>query len=607
MKEFLQVLISYLTSKEKRKVFLLVSLMLLASVVELSGVGSLFPFIKLLAEPSIVQSNHILSTIYSELHFSSIRHFTLFVGGIIFALIVLKGGMNILNNYLQARYTADINNRISKEFMHKIVHMPYENMLNFNASVLGKHFLVDIAAVTACVSAVLSIMTDVILACTLVGLMLWVNSFLVFVVVLILLGCLVLTLKITKGKLNFLSKNNEMSNRVLYKNTQEAFSGLKDVIVSNREAYFFEGVLKSKIDLSNYKVSFKMISCLPGVLINTLGFGLLLSILLVLVLLNGSLAAALPVIGVFAVSLQRLVPSATRMSTALSNIKQYRAVVFVLKDVIAALSQVGEIKSLPENKEIKFNHSLVIENLSYRYPSSNTSSLNGVSLTIEKNQSIGIVGESGAGKSTLVDVVLGLLTIEDGDILCDGKSVVVDKHSCLRHIAGYVPQQTFLLDASIKANIAFGIPTDKIDMASVDRALKVAQLDAFVYGLEGGVNTLVGDKGVKLSGGQRQRIGIARALYTDPDILIMDEATNSLDSATEQEFNKALREIMRTKTVIIIAHRLSSVSFCNCLYLMKAGKAIEQGTFEELLEGSQDFQKLYATSGLSVSSFVGDN
>jgi len=305
----------------------------------------------------------------------------------------------------------------------------------------------------------------------------------------------------------------------------------------------------------------------------------------------------LPTIGLIAVSFQRLLPSASRISNSIINIRRYKPLVYIVK---------GRIDSLSKNKQheidkkkaqkIRFEHSLELSNVCYRYANSESNAIDKVSLEIPKNSSFAIVGESGAGKSTLVDILLGLLPIKIGSIRCDDIEIATNSDFFLSSMVGYVPQQVSLLDATIKENIAFGVESGNIDEVALNRALSIAQLEMLIAELPDGVNTEIGEKGSKLSGGQCQRIGIARALYRDPEILIMDEATNALDAATESDFNNALQALMGKKTLIIIAHRLTSVQICDQIVQLEKGKIVASGSYKELLAHSDAFRRIYNLS-----------
>jgi ATP-binding cassette subfamily C protein len=590
-----KILFSFFNNHERRFFCGILLLMISTAIVELLGIGSLFPYIKILGDQHIIHQNAALKFSYQFFHFRNDNHYLIFVGTIIFAMILLKGWMSSLNNYYQSKFSYGLNNRLSRFCLKSFLSMPYSDYININSAVLSKHLLVDVAGVSSIISSVLTMLTDIIVAAALIGLMIWADPMLVLFVVTILCGFLWLTMHGTKDRIRNLARSNEACNRQVYKTAAEALLGLKDIKIYNVEAYFTNRFLNWQRKISDQMIEFNVISNVPGIAMNVMGFGVLLVILLYLIITKGNLAAILPIIGLIAVCVQRLLPAANRISSSIGLIRRYKPVVFIVRNAIDALNVVNNKMHTVSNTlpTLKFTTNLALKNIYYTYPNTSRYALNDVSLSIKKNTSLGIVGESGAGKSTLVDVLLGLLPIQQGSIWCDAIDITQCEHAALSRLVGYVPQQTFLIDGTIRDNIAFGIAEDKIDITLLDRAIRVAQLYKLINELPDGIHTQIGEHGVKLSGGQRQRLGIARALYHDPEILIMDEATNALDSATEKEFNEALQNLMKEKTVIIIAHRLSSIQMCDEIIQLEQGQIVARGSYEHLLQTSEKFRYVY--------------
>ena len=593
--KFLKTLSSFFIRTDYQFSVFLFAMMLATAFIELAGIGSLFPYVKILGTPSYIHSNYILDSIFQFLGFHNDNHFLIFIGFAIFCMIMLKAIMTILNNYFQAKLTYEINNRLSKYCLNSFINLPYVRVIDKNSSIQSKHLLVDVGGVATVLQALLTMMTDVTIALTLIALMIWVDPGLVVFVVALLGGLLFLINRFTKQRINRLSVANEYCNRHAYKSALEALSGLKDIKIYDAGQYFLYRYLKWQYQLSEQLIEFSVVSNLPTNILNVMGFGSLLIILLYLIITQGNLITILPTIGLIAVSVQRLLPSASRISVSIANVRRYKPLIYVVRNAIDALLN-QQCDSALESKVIKkvcFDEMLSLKNVTYRYPGAEKNSLENISLLIKKNTALGIVGESGAGKSTLVDVLLGLLPIDSGTIACDDIKINGYPQRSLSPIIAYVPQQVFLLDGSIKENIAFGIDLDNVDEAALQKAVKISQLADFVNQLSDGINTQIGEKGAKLSGGQRQRIGIARALYRDPDILIMDEATNALDVATEKEFNVALKALMKEKTLIVIAHRLSSVQICDEIVQMEQGHIIASGRYDDLCKHSPSFRRIY--------------
>lgn len=589
---YLRTLKSFLVAKDYRILSFLLGLILLTSIIELAGVGSLFPYIKLLGDPTLTQNSHWLNHFYTSMNFQSQQQFEIFLGGMIFGLVVLKGVMSVVNNYSQARFSKKLSMKLTKSCLRSFFKMPYINMLDKNSASLSKHVLIDIDCVVQVFTAVLAMTTDIIVTSALIALMLWVNMQIILASALSLILAMYVMFRVTRGSLHRISKENERFARFLYKNINCALQGVKDIKVHQAEGFFSSGFLYWKNKMLANRVNYTVISNMPAIVMNVLGFGVLMIVLLMLLYKSGNLAGILPTIGIVAVAIQRLLPAVGRMSTSLGTIRQYKQNVMVVKEAIDKLKSYEQEDENLESKPLKLNNTLRFENVTFKYPSRDQATLSSVSLAIHKHQSLGIVGASGAGKSTLLDVLLGLLPVASGKIYCDDIDITHRK-SALFNLVGYVPQQPFLLDASIKENIAFGLQESEISESMLQEVVEISQLKELVDELPEGVNTIVGEKGVKISGGQRQRIGIARALYKNPEILIMDEATSSLDSVTEKKINLALDSIQKHKTLVIIAHRLTSVKFCKSIAVIENGCLISYGTHETLASSCHVYKDLY--------------
>lgn len=586
---------SLFNGKDKQFFVGVLMLTILTAVIELMGIGALFPYIKILGQPELIHQNAKLAALYHFFHFKREDYFLIFSGVGIFILILTKACMSNANNYYQSKFSCRLNNRLAKFCLNSFLRMSYSEFINTNSAVLSKHLLVDVNSVISILTSILTLMTDCVVAAALIGLMIWADPVLVLGVVAILGGFLWLSMATTKTRIRNLARDNERCNREAYRTAGESLSGLKEIKIYGVENYFIKRFLNWQEKLSRQTVEYNVISNIPGIAMNVMGFGVLLVILLYLIITKGNLVNILPTMGLIAVCVQRLLPSAARISSAITLVRRYKPSVFIVRDALTLLSSknkaMDSIKA--ECQALSFREILSLKNVSYQYPGSEQYSLKNISLAIKKNTSIGIVGQSGAGKSTLVDVLLGLLPIQAGQICCDEVDISRYEHVALSNLIGYVPQQTFLIDGSIKENITFGIPENEINWAQLDRAIKVAQLEKFIHELPKGLETPIGENGVKLSGGQRQRLGIARALYHDPEILIMDEATNALDSATENEFNESLLGLMREKTIIIIAHRLSSIQICDEIVQIEKGEIVERGSYDQLVRSSERFRHIY--------------
>ena len=594
MMKYLKSLLLLTDGQDQRRLWFLGAFMLLAAFIELLSVGSLFPYIKILSNPSIINSNHYLNKVYNALSFSSQAHFLIFVGFLIFLMILGKGIITMLNNYFQAKFTARMNNKIAKKILNSYVNMDYSEFSSVNSAALSKHLLYDVQNVIGVISGILNMLTSILVGMALIALMLLADPGAVITSVFLLLFFLQLITKLTKNRMNRLGESNEYNNRKAYKIASEIFLGIKDIKMFDVENFFVEKYNATRKILSSQLVVCDVISNLPNVAMNIIGFGILMGVLLYLLFTKGSMINVLPIIAIIAICIQRLLPTISVVSTSIGLMRQFKPVVFIVSDAIKKLNSpiIRDSNILVSDKKLKFNHKIRFDNISYKYSEAEGMALKGISFNIEKNKTLGIVGASGAGKSTLIDVLLGLYLRSSGTIYCDNVDISRDNYPEFRSLIGYVPQRTFLLDTTIKENIAFGVDENAFDNNRLEKSIKISQLKELIDQLPNGIDTMIGENGLKLSGGQRQRLGIARALYKDPEILILDEATNALDSITESEFNRSLKALMGHKTLIIIAHRLSSIDFCDHLIVIEEGKIVSKGDYQSVT-ADQKFKALY--------------
>ena len=595
MFDYIKIILSFTNRKDYQKLMVLIILMVFTAGIELVGVGSIFPYIKILGDQEIIETNSILSSIFNFFHFKTNNTFLIFIGSLIFIMLALKALMTCLNDYCQAKFAQNLNTRISGFCIKSYILMPYQRAIELNTSTLSKHILTDVAYTINVVIYMLSIATDVMVAIFLACLILWIDFKLVLFSLTTIAAFFLLTMVGMKKRIKTISKENEHFTMRLYSIVSDTFQGLKDIKINNAENYFIEKFLFWRKKNAKNLINYNVISNLPSALMNLIGFGMLLITLLYLLSSHGNLVAILPIIGVIAISIQRMLPAVVRISLALGNVRQYYANVLVVRQAVDKLAEYHNLVEMRQHaqRNIKFEQALRLENVTYQYPKAKRETLKNITLTVSKNTSLGIIGASGAGKSTLLDVILGLLPVKSGSIYCDNVDITKHSHMDLSHLAGYVPQHTHLIEGTLLENVAIGIEEQHIDHQTVKRAIKIAQLQSLVDEMSDGLNTQIGEKGLKLSGGQRQRVGIARALFHDPDIIVMDEATNSLDSATESEFNEALRSLMGKKTLIIVAHRHSSILFCDKLVVLHKGGVVSEGSHGELMSTSEIYRTLY--------------
>jgi ABC-type multidrug transport system fused ATPase/permease subunit len=564
---------------------------------EIAGIGTLGSFIAVIADPLVIQSHRLLSWVYKIGNFQTERGFLVFFGVFVFLLIFLATASKMLALYIMQRYIGNRRYSLGLRLFKQYLYQPYHFFLDRNSGELGSKILSEVDMI---VSQVLSPVMDIVVRGVLIFatiIFLVILNPVVAILSIIMFGSACLMLYITiRARINHFGKDVAESNRMRYKAVSEAFGGIKDVKILGNEPFFVQAYHISAKRFAKTQTVSNILSLIPGQAIQVFGVGFAIMLILILSA-GGTLVNILPMLSVYAFAIMRMMPNIQGVFSGVTQIKYFSYVVESVYTDMTSPSPLTDSKfcedTHPSANLVHFTKEIVLDNIIFSYPASREPVLNGINLCLEKNMTIGLVGTTGCGKTTLVDIIMGLLGPIGGEILVDNIPVREDNFAAWRHNFGYVPQQIYLSDDTLMANIAFGIPAEIRNEEAVEKASRIANLHEFVSAeLPDGYDTIVGERGVRLSGGQRQRIGIARALYHDPPILIMDEATSALDSVTEDVVMDAIHNLMHSKTIIIIAHRISTVKECKRIYLMEKGYIIAQGTYDELLQTSSQFRAL---------------
>lgn len=595
MRDLYRKLAVILDKRERQLAVFVLLLTIIAAVIEVLGVASIMPFMAVLANPEIITTNAFLSYLYDILNFQSTDTFLFFLGVCVLIFLVGSSFLRALVVWAQIYYANLRNYSISSRLVSSYLQKPYQWFLVNNSSKLASFIIEEVARVVyGSIYPALRLITHLLIALLLMILFLLVDP--------VLAISTALFLGVTYGAIfKFASKHlaNEGSlvSVVQYKRLQaiqEAFAGIKDVKITGLENSFLEKYRKPTLKLAFHRVAIKLWSEMPSFAMQALVFGGMMVVILYLMKTRGSLEETIPVLAMYALGGYKLMPSLQEIYKQLASIKGNQS---ALDNIYKSISLIDDLEStcLENNHEtsLGIRKSLELRELQFTYPETNKIVLHDVNLKIEKNSTVGFVGSSGSGKTTTVDIILGLLEPDHGSVVVDEQ--VIDKHNlrAWQHSLGYVPQQIFLTDDSIAANIAFGIPHNQIDYMAVEKAARTANLHKFIISeLSEGYDAIVGERGIRLSGGQRQRIGIARALYHDPDLLILDEATSALDNITEKAVMDAVGELGHKKTIIIVAHRLSTIQSCDKIFLFDNGKIISSGKYEELVNTSPTFREM---------------
>lgn len=479
------------------------------------------------------------------------------------------------------------------------LHQPYEWFLNQHSGTLSASVLNEVGkAVHGVLYPVLQLMAQGLVAAFLMGLIIVVDYELALAVTLVLGTAYISLFMIVRRYLRRIGEERRKANDQRFQVVQEAFGGIKDVKVIGLEEAFVERFRAPSLRMARHEVAFNLVSELPSFAMQAVVFGGIMIVLLYFLASRGGLRDALPVFSLYACAGYRLMPALQVIYRSLAEVR-FNAVVLddMYRDVhlrpLDSATIVANDSNPKKSGPLGLREALRLVDVSYCYPAAERRALRNINLRIPACSTVGLVGPTGSGKTTLVDLILGLLQPEDGQLVVDGRVITPSQRRAWQLSIGYVPQQIYLSDDTVSANIAFGVPSDRIDEGAVEWAAKIANLHDFVIAeFLAGNNTLLGERGIRLSGGQVQRIGIARALYRDLDLLILDEATSALDNLTEHTIMEAVHNLGNRMTIILIAHRLSTVRECDQIFYLEQGQVISGGTYDDLLANNTNFRLL---------------
>ncbi|SEK59192.1 ABC transporter ATP-binding protein [Ectothiorhodospira marina] len=578
-------LLILLERRERLKALILLALMVVTAFFEMAGVASIMPFLSVLSNPDIIHDNAWLSMAYEALGFTTNQGFLLALGAIAFFMITLGSILTVTTTWALQRFSSMRQFALSRRLMTDYLKRPYGFFLLRNSSDLAKNVLEESRQVIGgCLMPSLQLINRGLLTLALITFLLLIHPWVAIGLAAALAASYLLTYVLIRPLLNRIGADRVLANKQRFTAAGEAFAGVKEIKLLGRENVYLDRFSNPARRFARHQATSAILSQIPQYAIELMAYGTIILALLVMVgTETGSLAAAIPVIGAYALAGKKLIPAFHGIYAAFSTLR------FTMPAVDNILSDLGDRKdstSLPPRQRpprLFPQHSLSITELTFYYPGADEPALNHVNFQIPANTTVAFIGRSGAGKSTLVDVILCLLKPDSGKIEIDGTAVTAQNIRNWQASIGYVPQHIFLADDTVSANIALGVPKNELDMQQVIQAAKIAELHDFVTNeLPNGYDTIIGDRGVRLSGGQRQRIGIARALYRDPPVLVLDEATSALDNATESNIMGAVHNLSGKKTIIIIAHRLTTIKDCGRIYVLEHGRITAQGTWSEL-------------------------
>lgn len=589
---------SLLEAREKRHAVLVLGLVVLSAATSAMMVGSIMPFLSTLADPNRIRDVAIFAKLYEIGGFQSDYGFLVALGLASLLVIVIANLIQALRVYLVVRFATMRMHTLSTRLLAVYLRQPYEYFLDKHSGELSTQILAETQKVVEnFYRPAAEVIASGLTVFAIVALLLWINAHVAIIVFVVAGGIYVGSFAVSRKAVTRHGETRAAANRNRFRVANEALAGLKEVKLLGREAYYVGTYSSASIRMAKAEALVGVISQHPLYIMQVAAFGGMIVLTLALLEpseLNGGrgMGTLLPLLGVFAFAGQRLIPELAKLYAGATQLNYGAAVV---KSIYSDLQCEKLLSPLPSTDiaPMGLKQSLQLSEVSYAYPNAKTAGLAGASIRIRAGERIGIVGGSGSGKTTLADVIMGLLRPESGHIAVDGTKIANENMVSWQRSVGYVQQGIFLSDASIIENIALGVPLEQIDRERVCKAAHMARLDGFVrQNLPEGYDTKVGERGVRLSGGQRQRIAIARALYNDADLIVFDEATSALDNITEKQVMESIDGLPGNKTVILIAHRLSTLQTCDRLVVMDQGKVVGIGTWSELMENNAHFQRL---------------
>lgn len=564
-----------LNFKEKKQFIFLFILILFSTFIDMLGFASILPFVIALSKPELIQTNLVLSYLYNILNnlgYSSKNDFYFFLGILVFLLILMSLILRALVTYYHVRFTLMREHSFSELLMKKYLYQPYMWFLSKNSSALGKNILSEVnQVISGIIIPIINIIVQGVMIIGLVVVLALIDPVVILIVSLVLIFTYFLIFFLIKNVLVQLGISRFNSNEKRFTIIKEAFEGIKELKATGLEEFYLKIFSKnSKVYALNQSLS-SVIAHSPRYFIEAVAFGGMVLLLLVLIKQDKDFLTIIPMVTLYALAGYRLLPALQLIYNALTQLKYFRkSLDFFYKDLkdLKTLSNV----SLKKKTKLKFNKAIKLNNITFSYPGAKKDTLQKISLTIPALANVAITGRSGSGKTTLIDIILGLLVPNEGNLMIDDHPISLDNKMSWQKIIGYVPQKIYLSDASIAENIAFGSKNKKISKKLLINAAKIANLHDFIVNeLDDGYETIVGENGIKISGGQRQRIGIARAFYNQPRVIILDEATSALDSITENAIIKNIINLKNKITVILVSHKLEVLKNFDTIIYLKNG------------------------------------
>ncbi|MGE6795702.1 ABC transporter ATP-binding protein [Psychrobacter okhotskensis] len=586
-----------LTPSQRRRYYSLQVMVILMAFMELLGIASIGPFMALVADTQLLETNSILNQMYIASGVATHTDFLLIAGSLVLLMLAIASVLSVVTTWRLSLFAFSVGTEIGDRLYRYYLNKDWLFHASGSSAQLTKQIATESLRVTNFIILPFIQMNARIVLAVFISIGIFIYNPLIATigVVLFVSGYLVIY-KIIRKRITLYGEHVSNTSTDRFRLMNEGFGGIKDILLYNRSHDLVDQFQQSGKLLAHAQGVNTALGSAPRYLMELLAFGAM--IILVLVLLttrDGNLSQVLPVLAVYALAGFKLLPALQQIYYSITTIRGNTAAFNAIKADLKASSVLLNNESFnTEEMHLAPAKNIRLSNVSFTYPNKKIAAINNLTIDIPINATVGFVGESGSGKSTTIDLLLGLIMPNKGQLLLDNTIIDNNNIKAWQQRIGFVPQSIFLSEGSIAENIAFGLNSKDIKLKEVKQAIKLAHLTAFVDSLPEGLNTKVGERGVQLSGGQRQRIGIARALYNQADVLVFDEATSALDGITEKVIMDAIQELSGKKTIIMIAHRLKTVENCDIIYLMEQGNVVEQGSYQELIKNNASFRRMAA-------------
>lgn len=572
-----------LDKKQKRKMVFLIFMMLIGAVLETLGVSAIYPVMNVVMEENAMDKHTYLQFVCRVFSIDNSRDLTILVMSSLIAIFAIKNIFLFFQQKVQLKFVYTNQFATSRRMMINFMQRPYEYYLNADTAVIQRNITSDVNNMYGLILALLQLISELIVFVCLVAVVSISSDFWMSITVTALIVILLIIIKcVLKPIMKKAGEENQEYYSGLYKWIDQSVMGIKEIKIAGRENYFINEYSKCGAGYVGAVQRYNLYNATPRMLIETVAIAGMVLYMMLQVLAGTQVSDIVSQLGLLALVAVRLIPCANRINNHLTSIAYFEPFFMGVSD---NLQEEIRDESIDYNAEtylkkvdvakLPVKEKIELKNVTYKYPNTDVLIFDNADMEIPVGKSVGIVGTSGAGKTTVVDILLGLLRLQSGEILADGVEVREHYKGWLKNI-GYIPQTIFMIDSTIRKNVAFGYADEDIDDDRVWEALREAQLDEFVRGLPEGLDTSIGERGIRISGGQRQRIGIARALFEDPEVLVLDEATSALDNDTEAAIMESINMLQGRKTLIIIAHRLQTIEKCDMVYRIENGKAVRE-------------------------------